>query len=270
MPVLFSGIHIKNCNITPKKDIPSVSVSPYHFKMVEKNEYMENNGLEVVSNQENHKRRDALGKISSNSEMGISDWSMHEKIVADLSSGPSHDGAEKTTIKNGETHSKVGHKNGLSSLLHVWCLAQLDTFVTNSAEDVSSLVIGSKILLHLRVKIHKLPRHGKIQISGYKFPRNRNQVEEPLVDVLYMLSLSEESLHENIIAYELAFEKGSRDNCSSRSLDVLLGKLQLGDILFSRVAYETPPENVLSTTISSLDWMGTAPLDVNHSRYSLT
>ncbi|KAL8481932.1 hypothetical protein ACS0TY_028178 [Phlomoides rotata] len=261
---LHSWIHIKNCKITPMKDIPSVSISPYYFKMVEKNEFMENNSPEVVSNQENHKRRDALGKISSDAEMGISDWSMHENIVAGLSSGPSHDGAEKTTIKNGETHSKVGHKNGLSSLLRVWCLAQLGTFATNSEEDVSSLVLGSKILLHLRIKIHRLPRHGKVQTSSYKFPRNRNQVEEPLVDVLYILSLSEESLHGDINAYELALDKDSRDNDSSRSLDVLIGKLQLGDILFSRVAYETPPDNVLSTTISSLDWMGATPLDVNH------
>lgn len=239
--------------------------------MFENDEFIENNTLEVVSNHENHKIKDALKKISSNAEMGISDWSMHEKIVAALSSGSSHDGLEETTTKTGETHNKAGHRNGLSSLLRAWCLAQLDTFVLNSAEDVSSLVIGSNILLHLKVKNHTLPRHGKIQSSSNKFPRNRNQAEEPLVDVLYMLSLSEESLHdEDVNAYELAFGKSGRDNYTSRSLDVLLGKLQLGDILFSHVARETPPDNILSAAISTLDWMGTAPSDVNHSRYFLT
>ncbi|KAK4429598.1 Peroxisome biogenesis protein 1 [Sesamum alatum] len=262
---LHSWVHIKMCNISVKKDIPLVSISPYHFKMFQKNEVIENSSLENGNNLDNHKRKDELERISSNAEMGIKDWSVHEKIVAALSSGSSNDVAGDTTTKTGETHTKFGYKNGLSSLLRVWCWAQLDTVVSNSEEDVSSLVIGSKTLLHLKVKNHRLPRNGKVQTSSNRFPKNRNQDEEPSVDVLYVLSLSEESLHnKDINAYELAFDKSGSANYTSRSLDMLLGKLQLGDILFSHAAGESPRDNVVAAAFSSLDWMGAAPLDVNY------
>ncbi|KAK6114943.1 hypothetical protein DH2020_007212 [Rehmannia glutinosa] len=262
---LHSWVHVKRCNISMKKDIPRVSISPYHFKMFQNDEFTENSGLEVVNNHQNHKRKDALQRFSSNAEMGTCDWSMHEKIVSALSSGSFYDGAEETTTKTGEPHTKVGRGNGLSSLLRVWCLAQLDTVVSNSAEDISSLVIGSKTLLHLQVKNHRLHRQVKVQTSRNKFSRNGNEDEEPSVDFLYILSLSEESVHdEDINAYELAFDKSSRDNFSSQNLDVLLGKMQLGDILFSHAAFETPLDDVLNAAVSSLDWMGTAPSDVNN------
>ncbi|KAK6131484.1 hypothetical protein DH2020_034770 [Rehmannia glutinosa] len=264
---LHSWVHVKRCNISMKKDIPRVSISPYHFKMFQNDEFPENSGSEVVNNHQNHKRKDVLQRFSSNAEIGTCDWSMHEKIVSALSSGSSYDGAEETTTKTGEPHTKAGRGNGLSSLLRVWCLAHVDTVVSNSAEDISSLVIGSKTLLHLQVKNHRLHRQVKVQTSRNNFSRNRNEDEEPSVDFLYILSLSEESVHdEDINAYELAFDKSSRDNFSSKNLDVLLGKMQLGDILFSHAAFETPPDDVLNAAVSSLDWMGTAPSDVNNSR----
>lgn len=271
MPVFFSGVHVKGCNISAKKDIPPFSISPYHFKMFEQNESVENNGLEVASNHEYHKQKNTHNIINSNAEMGISDWSMHEKVIAALSSGSTHNGAEGTVTKTGERHTKVGHKNDLSDLLRVWSRAQFHTFVSNSAEDVNSFILGSKNLLHLKIKYQRLPRNCKLQTSSKTILRNRNQVEETLVDILYMLSLVEESLRdEDYNAYELAFDKGSGGNYSSRNLDMLLEKLQLGDILFSRVAPSILPGNVLGSEISSLDWMGTAPFDVNHSRYFFT
>ncbi|KAL0438152.1 UNVERIFIED_CONTAM: Peroxisome biogenesis protein 1 [Sesamum latifolium] len=263
---LHSWVHIKMCNISVKKDIPLVSISPYHFKMSQKNGVIESSSAENGNNLENHKRKDELQRISSNAEMGIKDWSVHEKIVAALSSGSSIDVAEETKTRTGETHTKFGYKNGLSSLLRAWFWAQLDTVVSNSEEDVSSLVIGSKTLLHLKVKNHRLPRNGKVQTCSNRFPKNGNQDEEPSVDVLYVLSLSEESEHDkDINAYELAFDKSDSANYTSRSLDMLLEKLQLGDILFSHAAGESPRDNAVAAAFSSLDWMGAAPLDVNYS-----
>ncbi|KAL6515496.1 hypothetical protein OROHE_018530 [Orobanche hederae] len=263
---LHSWVHVKGCNISAMKEIPLVSLSPYCFKMLRNSEVSEDTGLKVVNNRENHRRKEALQNLSSLTEMGISDWSMHEKIVVALSSGPFHDGAEEITTKTGETNPKVGWKDGLSSLLRVWCLAQLETLVANSSEDVNSLVIGSKTLLHLKVKNHILDRHGKVQTSSNKVSRSRDQAEEPSIDGLYILSLSEESLlDEDMNAYELTFEKIGRENYTSKSLAVMLGKLQLGDIIFAHSARETPPDDFLSAEISSLDWMGTAPVDVNYS-----
>ncbi|KAH6765488.1 peroxisome 1 [Perilla frutescens var. hirtella] len=267
---LHSWVLVKGCNVSANKDIPPFSISPYHFKMFEKDEFTENNSQEVVSNLEYHKQKDMLNNMGSNAEMGLSDWSMHDKVVATLSSGSSHDGVEGTTTKTGERHSKGGHRNGVSDLLRVWCLTQLDTIVSNSAEDVSSLIIGSKNLLHLKINYQRLPRNCRIPTPSEKFLRNRNQAEETLVDILYMLSPVEESLHDkDYNSYELTFDKGSRGNYTSKSLDMLLEKLQLGDILFSRVAPLILPANVLSAAVSSLDWMGTAPFDVNHRLTSL-
>ncbi|XP_047960432.1 peroxisome biogenesis protein 1 isoform X1 [Salvia hispanica] len=266
---LHSWVHVKGCIISAKKDIAPFSISPYHFKIFEKNQFMENNSPEVASNREYHKQKDSLDSISSNAELGVSDWSMHDKVVAALSSGLFHEEVEGSATKTRERHRKVGHRNGLSDLLRVWCIAQLETFASNSAEDVSSLVIGSKNLLHLKVKYESLPIDWKIQTSGKSFPRNRNQAEDAWVDILYMLSLVDESLHDgDYNTYELAFDKGGR-NFSSKSLDMLLEKLQLGDMLFSHVAPSVFPGNVLSASSSSLDWMGTAPSDVNHRLISL-
>ncbi|KAL3845479.1 hypothetical protein ACJIZ3_002882 [Penstemon smallii] len=262
---LHSWVHVKRCNISVKKDIPQVLISPCHFKNFLNNEAIEKSNVEFLNNNENRKRKDLIGRNSSNTGMGISDWSMHEKIVAALSSISSHDGAEETVTKTGDTETKVGYKNSIATLLRMWCLAQLDTIVSNAEEDVNSLVLGGKTLFHLKIRDQKLPRYGKAQTPIYKFPKSRNQVEEPSVDVLYILSLSEESLHdEDINAYELEFDKSSRDKYTSRSLDVLLGKLKLGDILSFHTLHEMSPDNILSAAISSLDWMGAAPSDVNY------
>ncbi|KAL3641202.1 hypothetical protein CASFOL_016170 [Castilleja foliolosa] len=261
---LHSWVHVKGCNIVSKKDVPQVSVSPYHFKMIQNSEVSEDSSFKFVNNHEKHKIKDALQGVGPLSEIGISDWSMHEKIVSAFSSGSSLDGAKETAPKTGETNTKVGFENSLSSLLRVWCLAQLETVVSNSSEDVSSLVLGSRSLLHLKVKNYRLDRNGKIQTSSNKLSRNGNQAEEPSIDVLYVLSLSEElNLDEDINVYELAFDKSSEANYNS-SLDAVLGKLQVGDILFSHAVRETPTDDVLSAAVSSLDWMGTAPADVNY------
>ena len=74
----------------------------------------------------------------------------------------------------------------------------------------------------------------KIQTYGKSLPRNRIQAADAWVDILYMLSL-DESLHEgDYNTYELAFDKGCGSNFCSRSLEMFLEKLQLGDMLFSR------------------------------------
>ncbi|XP_042033019.1 peroxisome biogenesis protein 1-like [Salvia splendens] len=267
---LHTWVHVKGCIISSKEDIPPFSISPYHFKIFEKNQFMENNSREVASNRDYHKQKDSIDNISSNAEVGVSDWSVHDKFVAALSSGLSHDEVEGTATKTREGHRKFGHRNGLSDLLRVWCIAQLETFASNSAEDVSSLVIGSKNLLHLKVKYESLPINCKIQTSGKSFPRNRNQAEDAWVDILYMLSLVDESLYDgDYNTYELAFDKGRGSKFSSKSLDMLLEKLQLGDMLFSHVSPSVFPGNVLFASSSSLDWMGTAPSDVNHWLISL-
>ncbi|XP_051139216.1 peroxisome biogenesis protein 1 isoform X2 [Andrographis paniculata] len=260
---LHSWVHVQSCNVTVKKDVPAVSISPYHFKIYQNDEMVEN-GPEEVKNQENFKGQDALQRINTTSEMGISNWSLHDKLAAALSSRSSPDGVENIT-ETGVNQTKVGHPNGLQSLLHVWFQAQCHIDISNSAENLSSLVVGSKTLLHLKVKIDQLPRYGKVLASSNKLPPNKKLAEKPSVDVIYILSFSEESMHvEDIVVYDLAFEKSTIDNCISEELNERLGKLQLGDLLFSHAASESIHDNFLSAGVSSLDWMGTAQSDVNY------
>ncbi|GER49139.1 peroxisome biogenesis protein 1 [Striga asiatica] len=262
---LHTWVHVKRSTVSIKKEIPQVSVSPYHFKFFQKSEVSEDSGAEVSNNLENYKSKDVLQRFGPLTEMGIGDWSVHDKIVRSLSSVSFTDGGKETTTKTGNANAKVVSGTGLSPLLRLWCLAQIEIVVSNSSEAVNSLVIGSKTLLHFKIRDQRLDRHGKAKTSIKKLSRNRNQAEEPSVDILYILSLSEESQRDkDMNVYELAFENSSRKDYSSRSLDVMLRKMQLGDILFSHAKHEAPSDHVLSAAISSLDWMGTVPADVSY------
>ncbi|XP_075494974.1 LOW QUALITY PROTEIN: peroxisomal ATPase PEX1-like [Primulina tabacum] len=259
---LHSWVHVKTCNVNVKKDIPQVSISPCHFKMYQDDNILEKSATEILNNQK-IKQKDLLRRISSNPDIGVGDWSMHEKIVSILSSVSSHVKSGEINAKNEEPNMKVGYRNGVSTLLSAWCLAQIETVKSNTTEEVSSMVIGCKTLVHLRIKSPTLQRHVKVKTQSSRFPANRSQAEEPSVDAIYLLSLSEESQHdEDINTYELAFDKNSKANYSS-SLDVLLGKLQFDDLVSFHAFHETSPD-ILCSDISSLDWMGTAPADVNN------
>ncbi|XP_073122071.1 peroxisomal ATPase PEX1 [Henckelia pumila] len=260
---LHSWVHVKTCNIEVKKDISQVSISPCHFKMYQDDKILEKSASEVLNNQKKHKQKDLLRRISSNPDIGVGDWSMHEKIVSSLSSVSSHVKSGEINAKNEEPHMKVGYRNGISTLLSAWCLAQIETVKSNAAEQVSSMVIGCKTLVHLRIKSPSLQRHVKVKTQSNRFPANRNKAEESWVDAVYVLSLSEESQNDDVVnAYELAFDENSEDNYISSS-DVLLGKLQFGDLVSFLAPHETSPD-FLCSDISSLDWMGTAPADVNN------
>ncbi|KZV23186.1 peroxisome biogenesis protein 1 [Dorcoceras hygrometricum] len=259
---IHSWVHLEACQINVKKDIPQVSISPCHFKMYHDDKILEKSPSEVLNSQKNHNKKDLTRRISSNPDIGIGDWSMHEKIVSYLSSVSSHVKSRDINAMNEEPNMKVGYRNGISTLLSAWCLAQTETVSSNTAAKESSLVIGCKTLVHLRIKSPTLQRHVKVTTQNNRFPKNRNQAEESSVDAIYVLSLSEESQHNEVNnAYELAFDKSSKDNYISIS-DVLLGKLQFGDLISFHAPHETSPD--IHCSVSSLDWLGTAPADVTN------
>lgn len=249
---------MKRCNINEKKDNPSVSVSPCQLKSFPKKEAFANNGAEFLNAHNNHKTKDVLRGTNTNAEMGAGGWSTHEKIFASLFAESCGNGTE-------EIVTKAGTKRAVTTLVRAWCQAQLDSIVSSTGLDINSLVIGNKSLLHLKVQDYRLTNHGKVQKPNAHFPKTRNQTKAPDVDVLYVLSLFEDSLHgESLDAYELVFDEKSGD---LRNLDVLLEKLQLGDAVSIHALQETPSDRTLGMTISSLDWMGSAASDVNNSRY---
>lgn len=255
---LHSWVDVKRYNINAKKDVPSVSVSPCQLKSFPKKQAFANNGAEFQNGHNNHKTKDVLLRTNTNAEMGAGGWSTHEKIFASLFAESCGNGTE-------EIDTRARTKTAVSTLVHAWCQAQLDSIVSSTGLDINSLVIGNKSLIHLKVKGYRLANHGNVQKPNGHFPKTRNQTEEPDVDVLYVLSLFDDSLHgESLDAYELVFDEKSREKSSLRNLDVLLEKLQLGDTVSIRAVQETPSDRTLGMTVSSLDWMGSAASDVNN------
>ncbi|XP_059656844.1 peroxisomal ATPase PEX1 isoform X2 [Cornus florida] len=253
---LHSRIYVKRCNIHLKKDIPLLSLSPCQFKMFGKNKAFENNGPEGLDSRMNHKTKNMLLKSRSGTDMGIIDWSNHERFVAALSD-------ESPNIGDEEAVAKSKSRRGIQILLRAWYFAQLDAIALNVGQEINSLIIANETLLHFEVNGHKFGMPGKVQLLSDGYMETRNRVEEPSYDILYVLSTPEESLHgEMVNAHELAFDEGNKRNNNLGSLELLLGNLRLGDGVCFYPVKERTFHMDFDSTISSLSWMGTAAADV--------
>ncbi|KAM7518793.1 hypothetical protein LguiB_017755 [Lonicera macranthoides] len=254
---LHSWVYVKRCNINLQKDAPLFSLSPCHFKMSGKNEALENNGSEDLDNHKNIKTKNSFLENKSDTDMGVIDWSTHERVVSALS--------YESPINMDEEAIKSNSRKGISCLLRSWCLAQLQAIVSSTGVQVNSLVVGSKTMLHFEVKGNQFAKDGKLQgsYSGSLGKRNRNG--ESSVDVLYLLSVPEESLHVGEVnGYELPFDEDKGDNTKLKSLELMLGKLHLGEGISFHSIKERSSDKRLNMSISSLDWMGTAASDVTN------
>lgn len=239
---LHSWVHLKKWNFNLKKEMPSIKLSPCQFKMFQKNETVDNNVLEALDGQKKLKTADSV--------IGMTDWSSHEMITAAFSN-------EYIKGEKDVASTRSDTKNGISYMLRAWFLAQFDAVVTNSGLEVNSVVLGDKTLLHFVVKGKSLEQNGKSR--GLKYGSEiLNQSEEPSVDILYVLSVSDDSLETKRV---YAFD-GSREKRNSKFLDALLLKLELGDTKIIYVDTEKISDKNLSLTISSLNWMGAVVSDV--------
>lgn len=234
-------MYLKKSNFIQKKEMPSIELSLCLFKMFQTNETFDNNGLEVLDGQKK--------LTTTNSEIGMADWSSHEMITSALSN-------ESTKDEMGKASTESVTKNGISRMLHAWFVAQLDAVVTNSGLEVNSVVLGNKTLLHIVVKRKLLEQNGNSQGQKYG-SENLSHSEEPSIDILYALSVSEESLETKSI---YAFEPGS--DGFRKFLDALPLKLKLGDTKIIYVDTERKSDKNPSMTISSLNWMGAVVSDV--------
>ncbi|KAI7999318.1 Peroxisome biogenesis protein 1 [Camellia lanceoleosa] len=259
----MSWIYVRRCNINLKREVPLLSVSPCQLKMSGNNEAIENNGLEVVGSQKNRKTNDILLKTKSDTNMGIIEWSTHERVLAALSNGlPSN--------KDEEAVTQPIIKKGLHNLLHAWHSAHLHAIASNAGVEVNSLVLGNESLLHFVVKDYSIGKHGKVQTSSNFSFGITNRIGEPWIDILYVLSISEEPLHDDkVYAYEFAFDEGNMGDNNLSSSELLVGKLSLGDPVYFYSVKERTSNKFFSPKISSLGWMGTAASDIINSRLEL-
>lgn len=253
---LRSWIYVRRCNINLKREVPLLSVSPCQLKMSGNNKAIENNGLEVVGSQKHRKTNDILLKTKSDTNMGIIEWSTHERVLAALSNGlPSN--------KDEEAVTQPIIKKGLHNLLHAWHSAHLHAIASNAGVEVNSLVLGNESLLHFVVKDYSIGKHGKVQTSSNFSFGITNRIGEPWIDILYVLSISEEPLHDDkVYAYEFAFDEGNMGDNNLSSSELLVGKLSLGDPVYFYSVKERTSNKFFSPKISSLGWMGTAASDI--------
>lgn len=243
---------MKRFNVTLKKEIPLVSLSPCEFKIFQETGVSEENNAEALGKNNKNKTLTTLLRTNSDIEMGTSDWSIHEKIVAAFSC--------ESSKEDKETIIKSDIKKDIAAFLHRWCLAQLHAVTTKAGVEVKSLILGETTLLHFITKDNRSIKHGVQTMNG----------GEASLDAMYVLSISDDSIRdEKIDAYELAFDEGSKLTTSPESFDPWLGKLQLGNGLIIRTVREKSFAKSTSLTTSSLDWMGTAAPDVINSRYFL-
>ncbi|KAK2634864.1 hypothetical protein Ddye_029656 [Dipteronia dyeriana] len=249
---LHSWVYIKGFTADLKKEIPILSLSPCHFKILGKDKALEI-GFDALNNHKNHDKKNMLQRTSSGV---IVDWSTRDEVVAALS-------CEFSCKEVEETVSQPDNKKGLERLLHTWMLAQLDAVASNAGSEVNTLVLSNETLLHFEVNGYKSRSYGNVQSSSNGTLENKNKTSEPRLDILYVLTMSEESLDGGkVIAYQLTLDKRVGQNDNLEGADRLFGKLKFGDpVSFYSVKDKTSTQGFYSN-VSSLSWMGTAVSEV--------
>ncbi|XP_023924154.2 peroxisomal ATPase PEX1 isoform X1 [Quercus suber] len=247
---LHSWVLLKGCDVNLKKDIPSLSLSPCHFKKLRKNKALEENGLEVLDSQHSREVKNMLLKTSSGNNVDHVDWSTHDEVVAALS-------YESSCEEDGEAACQSNGGKGLQSLLQAWFLAQVNAIATNKGSEVSSLLLGNETLLQYELKCFKRGIHGMVLAPSNGSLEDGNKTTDLLIDVSYLLIISDESLQGGRVnAYEIAFDQ--RNN----SLEGALQNLNLRNPVSVYSVQEKTSDKDISSDLSSLSWMGTAASDV--------
>lgn len=256
-----SWIYLKRHDVSPNKEISSFSLSPCQFKTLKKDVF-DSNSSEVLVSQKS--RQVKLDKFYSDTEMGVTDWSVHEKIIPAIFN-------ESTDDDNDVTVTGLRTSKRLSSLLRSWCSAQLQAVVSSVGVDVNSLILGQKTLIHFKLKDHEFENIERLEKSFNGSLGSRNRTGEQSVDILYILSISEENRSgENIAAYELSLTKMNSEQNNQRRFELPVDKVQLDEGVYFDSVKERTYNKYPHSTVSSLGWMGTAASDITNSRVDST
>lgn len=246
-----AGVYLKECNYV-RKDIPLLSLSPCHFKMLEKAKHLEKNGLEVLDSHKNRRTKNMLLNASSVTYMDVVDWSTHDKVVAALS----HESRCKEDEKD---PCKDENAKGVVNLVKAWFIAQVNSIYSSKGIKVKSLILGSETLIHFEVKGYKFRSDNSPKASSNDIVEN---VKKLPVEILYVLTIPEES-RSGGNAYELVFDEINKDNNDLQG--ALFQRLEFSDPVTFKCVRELILDEDISTDISSLSWMETSALDVINS-----
>lgn len=251
---------MKKCTVNLKKEIPMVSLSPCHFKMLEKDKAF---GIGLELDNKNHKTKKMLENTSSGIYMDDGDLSAEDEVIAALSSEPSLKEDEEAVYQ-------FENKKGLECLLHTWLLAQLNAVASNIGSEFNTLVLSNETLLHFEVKGYKSGTYGKVPASCNGALENKTKARELRTEIFCVLTFSEESLHGGKNnAYELTLEARGQQNNNTEAVCQLFGKLNSGDPVSFYTVKERGSTQGFDSNVSSLSWMGTTASDVINSRYFL-
>lgn len=257
---LIAGVYLKRCTVNLKKEIPMVSLSPCHFKMLEKDKAL---GIGLELDSKNHRTKKMLEKTSSGVYTDDGDLSAQDEIIAALSSEPSCKEDEEPVYQ-------FENKKGLECLLHTWLLAQLNAVASNAGSEFNTLVLPNESLLHFEVKGYKSGTYGKVPASCNGALGNKIKSRELRAEIFYVLTFSEESLHGGKNnAYELTLEAIDQQNNNTEAVCQLFAKLNSGDPVSFYFVKERGSTQGFNSNVSSLSWMGTTASDVINSRYFL-
>lgn len=258
-----AGVYLKVCNGILKNDIPFLSLSPCHFKIL-KDKAVERNGLDVLERHKLRKKKNMLLTTGSSTYIDVADWSTHDKVVAGFS-------CESSCKEDEEAAPHSDELKGVESLVKAWVLAQFDAIASNAGEKVNSVVLGNETILHFEVKGHKFEIEEKLQESSDGSLENKKKNAEQPVEILYVLKFSNESqLAGN--AYELVFDERNKGNDKIGGVESI-GKLKvvgpkMADPVTFNSVRERMSEKDINSDVSTLSWMGTIASDVLNSRYS--
>ncbi|XP_058106918.1 peroxisomal ATPase PEX1 isoform X2 [Magnolia sinica] len=254
---LHSWVHVKRYNITPKMNIPLLTLSPCRFKFGKDNP-LENNRLDIPASRKALKSKSTFLRTDLVASADVIDWSFHEEVLASLSSGcPKYEGEE--------VMSKSVTTKGNECLITAWFIGQLEAIRSfTGGIDANSIVLGNETLFHIEVTGRKFGSITKEQTPSGDSLEKRNRAGEPPVELLFVLTAAfEESSYDvQHDCYELAAKAGNMCIDNLGGLELTLGKLNFGEPASFDSVKEKSSERSFSLTVSSLSWMETAISDV--------
>ncbi|KAK4791038.1 hypothetical protein SAY86_031451 [Trapa natans] len=248
---LHSWVHVKRFNNILYKNIPSVSICPATFRMIQTNE---KKGQEEYDKVNQSKKSTRL--MHSPFLMDVEDWSIHEEVVNLLSHGPN-------VREFGEATNGSSSERGLQSLLKAWFTAHIDAISSNSQGKINYFLLGSVNLLHFEIKSHHISFPPKAYVSSTASMRNRSKGPSQPLELLYLLCISDEStLHQRINVYQIDIDvtKGRPDNPGG--IDILVEKVGWSDPVSLYSTRERASNNEIAVDLSTLSWMQTAASDI--------
>ncbi|KAL4387815.1 hypothetical protein GQ457_09G004510 [Hibiscus cannabinus] len=248
---LHSWVYLKGYNAPLKKEIPVLSLSPCHFKMVANDKAL-GNGLEMLDGHKTHRTLNSLPISGSGTSLEVVNWSNHENVVAALS-------CEFPCQEAYDCNHQDNNKKGLECLLQAWFLAQLDAITSTAGTELNTLVLGNESLLHFEVTINDSGTYGFVSSNG--FSEKRNKTKDLPLEISYILTISEETLHNGQInAYEIELDDRNKRVDVQGGME-LFGKLNLGNPVSLCSVKDRTSVKGFSTNVSSLSWMGATASD---------